>query len=202
MSVPQQRHSKKAFRTPLTAPEGSIRTGDTLNYGGEDRLIYRRPKPYHLRSQLVPLKDDDGRIVRKTNQAGKEIDTPRTQRVATLDENHPDYWDTFILDDSGNGVVELIPVDLKAMEAEKERRAAERAREKKLQQILDAFSRSNVSPDELVAELEARKRSAKAPQAAQEPDDDAGEGESALPAPAAPQRAPAKRRGRPPKKTE
>lgn len=152
---PQQVHAKKVIRTPLTPEADWQDTGKSINYGGEPRVVYRRLKPLVARSELVPLRDENGKVIQKRDNRGDPMSSHRTERIV-YGEDDPRAWETFILDDSGNGNVATIPWDMEAYERRQQEKKARVERQKKLDRLMDALSRSNVDPETLVADLEKR----------------------------------------------
>ncbi|MFW6010491.1 MAG: hypothetical protein ACOC9H_01100 [Gemmatimonadota bacterium] len=138
------------IRSALTPPRGAKYTGETVNYGGEQKHVYRELKPLHQRSRVTAVKDPDtGRPVMHPAPPGAAA-IPQRQRTEPLGPEHEEAWREFILVDLGNGTVKKVyNFREDAEKLAERRRAAERAakREALLDRLVDA------DPESLAAVL-------------------------------------------------
>ncbi|MCK5316324.1 MAG: hypothetical protein KAJ55_00340 [Anaerolineales bacterium] len=164
------RKQRKVIRTPLLPGIGSVFTGETIHWGGEEKLIYREKVPVHLRSEVVPQLDGEGKPT--WHYVHGQPTSMRTSRKATMDEGDPKMYREYIMDDLGNGKVSK-NFHFRADPETLKRQEAKRIREQRKVDLMDALADSDLDPATLAQAVRDAKKARKpievADNAAEEP---------------------------------
>lgn len=98
-----RKRKQRVINVPLTPPRGAKFTGEMIEYGGEQKPVFRERKPAYRRSEVVPLRDPDtGRVVHHDGPGGTK-GLPVRERVVNVDPDSDEAMREFILVDLGNG---------------------------------------------------------------------------------------------------
>lgn len=144
----------KKINSPLTPPKRSVATGETVNWGGEQKHVYRELRPVVQRSELRHVKDPEtDRPLFHPAPAGA-TPLPTRQRVVTIEEDDPLAYREFILDDLGNGTVKKVFTFREDPEIERQKRL-EAEREARRAAVLDMLAEA---PERARADLDEAQR--------------------------------------------
>lgn len=115
----------KKVRGNTSPPAGAKPTGETVQWGDENLVVYREPKPWTEISEVVPLMVN-GREQWHTGPNGEQKKL-KTQRVERKNLSEADRHYEYIIVDRGNGITykhfnfRSGPEELAAREAEAKR---------------------------------------------------------------------------------
>lgn len=89
-------------------PEGSVRTGEVVEFGSETRPVYRRLRPEWLRMVSEPVTDPrTGMVLFQPAPQGAEPRIMKRGRLAIKDDDPAAFYE-FITVDRGNGSREIL----------------------------------------------------------------------------------------------
>ena len=146
------RRRRKAFSTPLVPGIGSKFTGEVVQWGGEEKLVYRELIPEHLRTKAVPRVGPDGKELWHFH-GGQPI-RPMKERVVDPPDGDPRSYREYILvhgqTDNGKASKNFnFRADPEVLRA----RQAAAAREEAKDKILDAVLDGEIDPATLVSAI-------------------------------------------------
>jgi len=138
---------------PLTPGAGGVFTGETVTWGGEQKLVYRELKPEHMRSEQRIMFGPDGQAMYHPAPAGAQR-IPMRHRVETVPEEiekepNPDAYREYIIEDSGHGKGAKI-FGFRPDPEVVARKAKEAARKAKGEKLMDALLESDLDPEDIL----------------------------------------------------
>jgi hypothetical protein len=128
-------------------------TGETIFWGGEEKLIYRELKPDFMRSEQRIMFGPNGQAMFHPAPPGAER-IPMRHRVETIPEEvegepNPEAYREYVIEDSGHGCGKKI-FNFREDPEVVERRAQEAAREAKAKALMDALLESDLEPEDIL----------------------------------------------------
>ena len=151
---------KRVGTIPLTPGAGGVFTGETVQWGGEEKLVYRELKPEFMRSEQRIMFGENGEAMFHPAPAGATR-IPMRHRVETVPEEvdgveNPDAYREYIIEDSGHGKGAKI-FGFRPDPEQVERKAREAARATKHEELMDVLLDDDVDAKEVLQILKGRK---------------------------------------------
>lgn len=148
-----RRKRRKGFETPCRPGKGGKFTGETVMYGGEEKLVYRELIPYGQRSVQEQARDENGDLAWKPVVPGQPPRPQRHRRTLIPAEievdgemvPNPEAYREYIVIDSGHGVTSKVFNFRPDPEAVK-KREKEAARAKWVGELLDVMADQDIDP--------------------------------------------------------